>query len=92
MSQNTAQTALLQKAQQVWTMLDEMAANNPETYKKFIDKQMREASQDLADRNPSAEFCVKIWIHVSKSILDYHHHNHLYHHHHILKSSDQTWS
>lgn len=50
-------------------MLDEMAANNPETYKKFIDKQMRETTQDLADRNPSAEFCVKIWIHNENCFL-----------------------
>jgi hypothetical protein len=33
---------LFTNAQQIWAMLDEMAANNPEAYQKFISKQKKE--------------------------------------------------
>lgn len=64
-----AKEALAQRAQQVWTMLDEMAANNPETYQKFINKQMKEASQSMADRNPSAELCLRTWLYHENCFL-----------------------
>ncbi|XP_048254000.1 PIH1 domain-containing protein 2-like isoform X1 [Haliotis rufescens] len=43
---------LLKQAQNIWTMLDDMAANNPQGYKQFMDKQMKEGKQALAPPNP----------------------------------------
>ena len=45
---------LLVKAQQLWDMLDEMAATNPEAYDKFISNQMKEKDKLLAEVAPPA--------------------------------------
>ena len=47
-----AQEDLLKQGQRIWEMLDEMAATNPEGYKKFIKKQMTEGVEVLKPPQP----------------------------------------
>ncbi|XP_046557486.1 PIH1 domain-containing protein 2-like [Haliotis rubra] len=43
---------LLKQAQNIWTMLDDMATNNPQGYKQFMDKQMKEGKEAMAPPKP----------------------------------------
>jgi HSP20 family molecular chaperone IbpA len=43
---------LLKQGQRIWEMLDEMAATNPDAYKKFIDKQMNDGARILKPPEP----------------------------------------
>ncbi|KAH3699174.1 PIH1 domain-containing protein 2-like [Dreissena polymorpha] len=52
--------SVMQQAQQVWSMLDDMADNDPRAYKKFIDKQMAERKEFLSPAEP--HMCVKTWM------------------------------
>lgn len=52
-----------QMAQQIWSMLDNMAAEDPESYRKFIDKQLKEGKEALKPPNPY--MCVQTLLHVS---------------------------
>lgn len=49
--------SLLNQAQNVWSMLDEMAESSPEKYKEFIDKQMKEAKEYM--KPPEPNMCVQ---------------------------------
>lgn len=49
--------SLLNQAQNVWTMLDEMAESSPEKYKEFIDKQMKEAKEYM--KPPVPNMCIQ---------------------------------
>ncbi len=48
---------LLKAAERVWGMLDKMAANDPEEYKKFMKQQLDEGREVLAVPEPS--FCLR---------------------------------
>lgn len=52
-----------QMARQIWSMLDNMAAEDPESYRKFIDKQLKEGKEALKPPNPY--ICVQTLLHVS---------------------------
>ena len=43
---------LLQQAQQVWAMLDDMADKDPQAYKRFIEKQAQEHKELTAPPQP----------------------------------------
>lgn len=47
---------MLQQADSVWRMLNDLADTDPEGYKKFIDKTMKEGSQQFKPPQPC--FCV----------------------------------
>ncbi|EDV25634.1 uncharacterized protein TRIADDRAFT_23555 [Trichoplax adhaerens] len=49
---------LMQQAQHVWTMLDEMAENNPDGYRRFMEKQMKDAKQHI--KSPEPAFSIKV--------------------------------
>ncbi|XP_015273500.1 PREDICTED: PIH1 domain-containing protein 2 [Gekko japonicus] len=48
---------VLAKASQVWTMLDDMAENSPESYRQFIQQQLNSAKQHYAP--PEPHLCVE---------------------------------
>ncbi|XP_011409326.1 PREDICTED: PIH1 domain-containing protein 2-like, partial [Amphimedon queenslandica] len=48
---------ILKAAEQIWGMLDAMAAKDPQEYKKFVEKQMEEGKEYLA--SPVFAFCLK---------------------------------
>ena len=49
------------QAQHIWSMLDDMAIQNPDAYKKFIEKNLTEGKQAL--RPPEPHMCVRTTIH-----------------------------
>lgn len=51
---------LLQQAQHVWTMLDELAENNPDGYRRFMEKQMKDAAHHM--KPPEPAFSVKVTV------------------------------
>ena len=53
------------QASQIWSMLDDMAENNPSAYRKFIDKQLKEGKEMNAP--PKPHMCVQTCI-VSMSL------------------------
>ena len=55
--------SMMQQAQQVWSMLDDMANNDPKAYKAFIDKQMVERNNFM--EAPQPHMCVKTEMMVS---------------------------
>ncbi|XP_060551014.1 PIH1 domain-containing protein 2 isoform X2 [Pantherophis guttatus] len=48
---------MLTKATQLWTMLDDMAENNPKSYRHFMQQQLKEAKQHYAP--PEPYLCLK---------------------------------
>ncbi|CAH1797069.1 unnamed protein product [Owenia fusiformis] len=48
---------MMNQAQSIWSMLDDMSENNPESYRKFIEKQMKEGKQAM--KPPSPHMCVQ---------------------------------
>jgi len=44
-------------AEQIWSMLDNMAADDPEGYKKFIDKQLKEGKEAM--KPPVPHMCIQ---------------------------------
>jgi hypothetical protein len=59
--------SMMQQAQQVWSMLDDMADNDPGAYKAFIDKQMAERNNFMAP--PEPHMCVKTEMVVSFDLM-----------------------
>ncbi|KAK2156904.1 hypothetical protein LSH36_202g04001 [Paralvinella palmiformis] len=49
--------AMLNQAQHIWSMLDEMATASPETYQKFIKKQLKDGQEVMKPPNP--HMCVQ---------------------------------
>lgn len=49
--------SMMKQAQQVWSMLDDMAENDPQAYKAFIDKQAAERKEFMAP--PETHMCVQ---------------------------------
>ena len=48
---------MIKEAQHVWSMLDDLAAQNPEGYRKFIDKHLTEGKEAM--RMPEPHMCVQ---------------------------------
>ena len=48
---------MMQQAQQIWKMLDDMAESDPAAYRKFIDKQMEEGKESM--KPPEPHMCVQ---------------------------------
>lgn len=55
---------MLSKATQLWTMLDDMAENNPGSYRQFMQQQLKEAKQHYAP--PEPRLCLKTCISVGQ--------------------------
>jgi hypothetical protein len=52
---------LLTQAKQLWDMLDDMAATNPEGYRKFLAKQAEEAKKlDSETAAPAPRFALRL--------------------------------
>lgn len=51
---------MLAKAAQLWTMLDDMSENSPESYHKFMQEQLKEARHYYAP--PEPYLCVRAHI------------------------------
>ncbi|KAH9503831.1 PIH1 domain-containing protein 2 [Bulinus truncatus] len=49
---------MAKKAQQIWAMLDDMAENDPSSYRKFIDQQIKDGKESMAP--PSPHMCVLV--------------------------------
>ncbi|XP_045207538.2 PIH1 domain-containing protein 2-like [Mercenaria mercenaria] len=58
--------AMMRQAQQVWSMLDDMADNDPKAYKAFIDKQASERKEFMAP--PESCMCVQTQMVKPKSV------------------------
>jgi len=52
--------SMMLKAQQVWSMLDDMSESDPKAYRKFIDKQMNERKEFLSP--PETHMCVQTFM------------------------------
>ncbi|GFO29876.1 pih1 domain-containing protein 2 [Plakobranchus ocellatus] len=48
------------QAQQIWSMLDDMAENDPAAYRKFIERQMKEGKEYMAPPDP--HMCVQVML------------------------------
>lgn len=48
--------SMMTQAQNIWTMLDEMSERDPQAYKKFIDKHMKEGKEYM--KPPEPHMCV----------------------------------
>jgi len=48
---------MTKQAQHIWSMLDDLAAQNPEAYRKFIDKHVTEGKQAMSP--PEPHMCVR---------------------------------
>lgn len=55
------------QAQQLWSMLDDLAIENPDGYRKFIDKHLKEGRDAM--RPPEPHMCVKTVVFVSLSAV-----------------------
>ena len=58
--------SMMKQAAHIWSMLDDMAANDPAGYRKFLDKQMSEAKESMKPIEPhmcvSTKFTVRVII------------------------------
>ena len=54
------------QAQQIWSMLDDMAENDPAAYRKFIDRQVKEGKEYMAPPDP--HMCVQVKLLTSVSV------------------------
>ena len=55
----------MKQAHHLWSMLDEMAANNPEGYRKFIDKNLKEGKEAM--QPPKPNMCIQTTVTVSET-------------------------
>ncbi|KAJ8034702.1 PIH1 domain-containing protein 2 [Holothuria leucospilota] len=51
---------VLKQAEHIWKMLDELADTDPEAYKKFVEKSMKEGKKDLADTKKNDALFINI--------------------------------
>ena len=58
-----SQNPVLQQVNQLWSMLDDMSLNSPESYRSFIEKQLREGADACSP--PQPESCIRVAILVS---------------------------
>ncbi|XP_030633918.1 PIH1 domain-containing protein 2 [Chanos chanos] len=69
MSDPARQKAVLQQVNQFWSMLDDMSQNNPEGYRTFIERQLREGTEYHSPPQPNA--CLRTSVLGSKEALLY---------------------
>ena len=62
----TSQDDMLKQAQNIWSMLDELADSDPESYQKFIEKNLSGGKEEMGTAKPW--MCVKTRILVSSDI------------------------
>jgi hypothetical protein len=56
MTVDTASPGVAKQAEQIWRMLDSMAENNPDEYKAFVSKQLKQGSQEISKaKRPSKD-------------------------------------
>jgi len=48
---------MMKQAQHIWSMLDDLSAQNPEAYRKFIDKHLTEGKEAM--KSPEPHMCVQ---------------------------------
>eukprot|EP01135_Chromosphaera_perkinsii_P000026 Nk52_evm5s16 gene=Nk52_evmTU5s16 len=60
---------LLDSAKGIWSMLDDMADNDPDAYKRFIDKQLKEGREAMKDAIPQCAFCIKSRVLFNKDVI-----------------------
>ena len=53
---------MMRQAQHIWTMLDDMVDKNPQAYRAFIDKHLKEGKEAM--RPPQPHMCVSTKIQV----------------------------
>ena len=54
---------MMQQAQHIWSMLDDMAENDPKAYRRFIEKQKAEQKEYMSP--PEPHMCVRTQMIVS---------------------------
>lgn len=59
--------AALSQVNQLWSLLDDMAENNPDDYKVFIERQMRDRAEYLSPPEPHS--CLRTSVKVSNPYL-----------------------
>ncbi|KAK3107152.1 hypothetical protein FSP39_008233 [Pinctada imbricata] len=57
MSQEYDKDSMMKQAQNIWTMLDEMAENNPQAYQKFINEKTKKGMEYM--KPPEPHMCVQ---------------------------------
>ena len=57
MSGDFDQESMMKQAQNIWTMLDEMAENDPASYRKFINQKTKEGKEYM--QPPEPHMCVE---------------------------------
>ncbi|KAM4703721.1 PIH1 domain-containing protein 2 [Rhinophrynus dorsalis] len=60
MQSNLTQNEMLAQVNQLWSMLDDMAENSPESYQKFIQRHMKEGKDIMAPPEPNLCLQTKI--------------------------------
>ncbi|CAF0714461.1 unnamed protein product [Brachionus calyciflorus] len=56
-SNDSNNDSYLQQAQHIWSMLDDMASNSPQSYKNFIENTLKEGREAM--KPPDAHMCVR---------------------------------
>ncbi|MCI4385739.1 hypothetical protein PGIGA_G00054180 [Pangasianodon gigas] len=64
---SACQNAALNHVNQFWSMLDDMAQNNPDEYKTFIERQMRDSAQYFSPPEPNS--CLRASVQPHDGIL-----------------------
>lgn len=67
MDVSASHNATLTHVNQFWSMLDEMAQNNPDEYKSFIERQMRDSGEYFSPPEPHS--CLRTSVQVNHSDL-----------------------
>ena len=62
----SSKESMRDQASQIWSFLDDMARNDPDAYKRFIDKQMKERKEAMAP--PEPHMCVSTMSEVNFSV------------------------
>lgn len=69
MSEQPFDGDMMRQAQKIWTMLDDMAESDPQSYRKFIDKQIKEGKEMM--KPPEPHMCVQTRLHGGEDDLLY---------------------
>lgn len=63
MEKDIGTESMMQQAQHIWSMLDDMAENDPKAYRRFIEKQKAEHKEYMSP--PEPHMCVQTQMIVS---------------------------
>ena len=67
MDRGSGTESMMQQAQHIWSMLDDMADNDPKAYRRFIEKQKAEQKEHMSP--PEPHMCVRTQMTVSYHIF-----------------------